>query len=399
MGMRIFGASNDTETSCLMNTHQVRAARLRGFLALDPGNTDIACDLADALFAGGDYSDAQTVLESIAGDGASAPGVRFRLARCALTTGAYDLAADEYAAMIAAGHDGIAVRHDLAFAQLCLQRPEDAMRTLESAIVDFGATPEIFILKSRVEAMLEQYEQAAASADAALALRPGDALALGVKSLALLDGNQLDAAAQSARDALQVDPDQHEALLVASTLCLWQQDLEPAQNFFERALDRHPNSGRALSGYGQLLMLRNELPRAGEVLEHATRAMSNHIGTWHALAWNQLLRGESDAAEASYRSAYDVDRNFGDTHGGLALVAALRGDYDEAEQSIKRALRLDPDAVTARYAQALVMEARGDLEGSEAAIARLLPSTGAFAAIPVREFAQRLKATLKTGSR
>lgn len=383
-----------------MTTNQEKAARLRSFLAHDPSNTDLACDLADALFVGGEYAEAQAVLESIAGDGAVAPGVRFRLARCALTTGTYERAADGYAAMIAAGHDGIAVRHDLAFAQLCMQRPEDAMRTLESAIGDFGATPELFILKSRVEAMLEQYEQAVVSADAALALRPGDALALGVKSLALLDGNEEpDAAAQAAREALQIDPDQHEALLVASTLCLWQQDLDPAQNFFERALERHPNSGRALSGYGQLLMLRNELPRAGEVLEHATRAMSNHIGTWHALAWNQLLRGEREAAEVSYRSAYDVDRNFGDTHGGLALVAALRGDYEEAEQSIKRALRLDPDAVTARYAQALVMEARGDAEGSEAAIAKLLPATGAFAALPVREFAQRLKNTLKTGSR
>ncbi|MFZ2754319.1 MAG: tetratricopeptide repeat protein [Lysobacteraceae bacterium] len=382
-----------------MNTHQVRAVRLRSFLAHDPGNTDLACDLADALFADGDYADAQTVLTSIPGDGASVPGVRFRLARYALTTGDYAHAADEYAAMIAAGHDGIAVRHDLAFAQLCLRQADDAMRTLESAIADFGATPELLILRSRVEAMLEQYPQAAASADAALALRPDDALALGVKSLALLDDNQLDAAAQTARDALQIDPDQHEALLVASTLCLWQQDLEPARDFFERALGRHPNSGRALSGYGQLLMLRNELPRAGEVLDHATRAMPNHIGTWHALAWNQLLRGEREAAEASYRSAYDVDRNFGDTHGGLALVAALRGDYEEAEQSIKRALRLDPDAVTARYAQALLMEARGDVDGSEAAIARLLPTTGAFAALPVREFAQRLKDTLKSGSR
>lgn len=382
-----------------MNTHQVRAARLRGFFAHDPGNADLACDLADALFADGDHAGARTALESIVGDGASAPGVRFRLARCALTTGAYDRAGDEYAAMIAAGHDGSAVRHDLAFAQLCMQKPDDAMRTIESAIADFGATPELWILKSRVEAMQERYEQAFTSADAALALRPGDALALGVKSLALLDGNQLDAAAQTARDALQIDPSQHEALLVASTLCLWQQDLQPAQEFFERALDRHPNSGRALSGYGQLLMLRNDLPRAGDVLERATRAMPNHIGTWHALAWNQLLRGERDAAEASYRGAYDVDRNFGDTHGGLALVAALRGDYENAEQSIKRALRLDPDAVTARYAQALVMEARGDVEGSDAEIARLLPGTGAFAGLPVREFAQRLKATLNSGSR
>jgi Tfp pilus assembly protein PilF len=382
-----------------MSTHQARSARLREFFAQDPHNPDLACDLADALFASGDVIDARSVLNSLPTEAATAPGVRFRLARCALATGEYADAAAIHASMLHEGLDGVALRHDLAFAQLCMQRPDEAMHTLVEAVEAFGPTPELLILKSRIALMQADFATAVASADEALAMRPGDPIAFGVKALAQFDGNEQDASAYTARAALEIDPDQHEALLVAATLCLWQQDVDTAQPMFERALARHPNSGRALSGYGQLLMLRNELPRAGEVLDHATRTMPSHIGTWHALAWCQLLMGRIDDAEASYRSAYEVDRNFGDTHGGLALIAALRGHHDEADMSIRRALRLDPNAATARYAQALLMEARGDAAGSEAQIAKLLPQAGIFASMPVSEFAHRLKSTLTSGNR
>jgi Flp pilus assembly protein TadD len=381
------------ETFSLIATYEARAVRLRQFFAQDPENQSLACDLADACFEAGDVIAAQRALESI-DQKLREPSVRFRIARCLLATGAYAHAETEYASLQAEGHDSAAVRHDLAFTLLCQHSTDKAMRTISSAIANFGPTPELLILKSRTEAVSGDFAQAAASADAALALRPDDAMALGVKALALLDGNELHRAGQVAREALALDSDQHEALLTASTLSLWGQDLDAAQVMFERALVRHHNSGRALSGYGQLLMLRNDLPRANEVLERAVQAMPNHIGTWHALAWCQLLRSDRDGAENSYRKAYEVDRNFGDTHGGLALVAALRGDYEAAEKSAKRAIRLDPDAITARYAQALVLEARGDTEGSEAAIAGILRGNGSLSALPVKEFARRLKSTL-----
>jgi Tfp pilus assembly protein PilF len=376
-----------------MATHQARAARLRDFFAQDPLNQHLACDLADAYFASGDVVDALKLVESFEPD-VREPALRFRFARCMIATGAYGRAANECRALVAEGHDGIGVRHDLAFAQLCMGTVQEALDTCASAVADFGTTSELLILKSRIEAMMGDYKRSAASADEALALQPDDAVAFGLKSLALLDDGDLQAAEDAARSALQRDSDQHEALLTMSSLRLWRLETDSAQLDFERALARHPNSGRALSGYGQLLMLRNEQAQAREVLEHAVRAMPQHIGTWHALAWCQLLSGDRAAAEHSYRSAYEIDRNFGDTHGGLALVAILRGDREEAEQSVKRALRLDPEATTARYAQALILEARGDTSGSEAMIEQVLRDRGAASAIPIREFAQRLKNTL-----
>lgn len=376
-----------------MTADMSSVARLRGHFEHDPENPDLACALVDAHWAVGDADGARALFASFSQSVSEAPGVRFRRARAALIGGEYAETEEILSAMVAGGEDGAAVRHDLAFAQLCMRRTDHAMATLESAIDRFGASPQLLVLRARIAAMRGEYALAASAAADALALDPEDATAFGVMALAQLDGAEEAAAEKAAQAALARDPAQHEALLVMSTLSLWRMQLDLAQAFLDRALAGHPGSGRALSGLGQWLMLRNDLPQARETLERAVIAMPDHIGTWHALAWACLLQGGIDDAERCYRRAYDIDRNFGDTHGGLALVAVLRGDLDEAEQASRRALRLDPDAQTARYAQALLLEARGDHAAYEARIAALLPDRQATG-MRVADFAQRLKAVL-----
>ena len=372
-------------------------ARLRGPFERDPQNPDLACAIADASWSIGDNDGARIVLESLSSPAADIAAVRFRLARCALIAGDYAAAADGYAVMLAASVDSAAVRHDLAFALLCLRRTDEAESMVMASIEKYGLSPEVLVLRARIESMRGGYTEAAASAAEAVILRPDDASAHGVMALALFDGGDTEAALRAVQTALTLDASQHEALLVASTVSLGRMDMDAAGRLFERALARHPNSGRALSGYGQLHMLRNELPDACRTLEQAVAAMPDHIGTWHALAWAYLLQGRIDDAERCYRSAYDIDRNFGDTHGGFALVAALRGHFEEADQAAKRALRLDPQAATARYARALVMESRGETAEAEAELADLLPAS-CFPGVPVAEFADRLKARLTGGA-
>jgi len=377
-----------------MDRMDVRVTRLRGYLSADPSNSDLACELADALLALGEYAECETTLNALPDAARATAGVQFRLARCAMACGRYDHAESLLRELGDAGHDSASVLHDLAFAQLCLCHTDRAAATLALAMARFPDVATLHVLASRVAMMQERYEEAAAHARDALAMDANDAQAAGVLALALLDGAHADAA-NAARQALQLDADQHEALLVAGTLSLWTQQLDDAEALFDRALVRHPNSGRALSGRGMTTMLRNDLPRAQQFLEHAVHTMPDHIGTWHALAWAQLLQGQRDAAEASYQSAYAIDRNFGDTHGGLALIAVMRGDYAAAEQGIQRALRLDPNAFTARYARSLLLEARGDSAGADTLMEQLLANSGVPQTVPVREFAQRLKQTLR----
>lgn len=372
----------------------VRLARLRAYLAVDPSNSDLACELADALLALGRHDEALSTLDRLPAEAAMSPGVRFRRMRLDLAGGRYGEAEALARALLDEGVDTPTLRHDLAFALLCQRRADEAERELAEAERRFGAQAALATLRARVAMMLERGADSVEYARQAVALDPDDVSAQGVLALALFDDSRFDEAGLVAASALARDADQHESLLVAGTLALWRQDVDAAQAAFERGLRRHANSGRALSGLGQALMLRNRLDDARPVLEHAVRAMPDHIGTWHALAWTQLLSGRRDDAETSYRQAYALDRNFGDTHGGLALIDALRGDYDNAEQGIKRALRLDPNAVTARYAQTLVLDARGQHDASQTLMGELLRAGPSAAPIPVSEFAARLKKTL-----
>lgn len=369
------------------------ATRLRGYLGNDPSNSDIACELVDIYLAEGRVSAARSVLEGLPPEAQSAVGVQARLGRLAMLRGDYAAAESVFETLAGTGHASEGVLHDLAFAQLCRREIDRADATVISAIGLHGMTPALGVLKARIAMMGGDTDVAVSALDAVLQANPDHAEAMGVKALALLDGDRMEDAAATASGCLKRYPRQHEALLVAGTLLLWSQRAEEAGQLFETALDVQPNSGRVLSGYGQALMLRNRLPDARRILDRAVQAMPDHIGTWHALAWTQLLEGDQAAAEGSYRSAYDLDRNFGDTHGGLALIAALRGQYDDAEQDIKRALRLDPNAVTAKYAQALVLEARGDEAGSDALMRELVQGTGS--PVPIREFNARLKTILR----
>lgn len=374
-----------------MNEVTERVARLRSYLAADPGNIQLACDLVDGQFAAGDFVDADASIAALPSAAQGAAGIRFRRARCALVLGRHAEASQLLEALIADGHENVALWHDLAFAQLCKRQTRAAAATIAAAQARFGTDAELALVSARVALMDGDFVQANAALDTALALAPEHATALGLRALVLLDSGESDAAMDVALACLARYPDQHEALLVAGTVALWRQDLANADRYYRHALARHPNSGRALSGRGQLLMLRNELPAAIAQLEHAVVAMPDHIGTWHALAWAQLLHGHLDAAETSYRQAYALDDNFADSHGGLALIDALKGRTQQAEQSVKRALRLNSQCVTALYAKTLLLSDSGRTEAADMLLSGLIGPINLPPTMNIHEFARNLR--------
>lgn len=338
--------------------------RLKSYLLSDPANDRLACDLLDALFASGQYQQANAVLEALPETALNEAGVRFRHARFNLVSGAYAEAETMLQQLASQGHQSAAIGHDIAFAQLCQRRTQQAGASIDATIERFGNSPELSILRARIALMERDYPRAQAALGQALALEPAHPVASGLQALGLLDAGETEAAERAAHACLSSNPDQHEALLTAGTVALWQRDVVAAQAHFQRALSRFPNSGRALSGYAQVLMLEGQLEQARPQLEHAVAAMPDHIGTWHALAWVQLLQGELAAADSSYRHAYDLDRNFAETHGGLAVVAMLDDRPAEGEQSMQRALKLDPKCINGRYARSLWLESRGEAEAA-----------------------------------
>ena len=370
--------------------------RLKEFLAQDPGNVELACELADRYFATGDFVAGRSVLEGLPKELQQQPGVQFRMARLDLTGGDYGRAEHRLRRLLEEGHDSPAIGHDLAFCLLCQRRLEEASDVVVGTLSRHEASPELRILQARVALMKPDHAQAEQALARALELDPDNATALGLRALGWLDAGQAAAALEAATACLSRYPDQHEALLAAGTLALWRADRPAAETFFSRALARFPNSGRALSGMGQVLMLEGRLDEARPVLEHAVATMPEHIGSWHALGWLQLLQGNLEAAAQSYRSACELDRNFAESHGGLAVVALLEGRQGDGLASMTRALKLDPHCISGRYAKTLWLESQGELEQSSALFAELmgegaLPGmTGTDAGVMARALKSRM---------
>ncbi len=367
-------------------------SRLKSYLAADPANALLVCDLTDAYISMAQYHEADQLIKTLDADVLNAPGVAFRCARISLILGRYEDSINVLKSLIEQGHDNVALWHDLAFSYLCLRNTTDATQAITEAVNRYGDNAELSIVAGRVALMDGNFELAHAELNKALSLAPEHPAAMGLQALAYLDSDQQDMAFDTATKCLSFYPEQHEALLVAGTISLWRQDIASAGDYFVRALDRHPNSGRARSGYGQVMMLLNRLPDAREQLHMAVIAMPDHIGTWHALAWTELLLGNIEAAEKSYQSGYDLDRNFADSHGGLALIHALKGRNEEAEQAIKRALRLNPQCVTAHYARTLLLADAGQFNEADSQLADLLHQTKLPMNVDVREFAKNLRA-------
>lgn len=364
--------------------------RLEAYYHQDSGNPSLACDYADALMAAGRYADAKTVLVALPPPANDEPRVRLRVARCALVAGELEETAQLLGGLEGSELDGPVLRHDLAFAQLALGKPDAASTTLAPALENPEAPPAVAILHARLLHWQGDYSGGLQTINVALQRAPDSAEAFGVKALILLDQGKLEAANLAAQAALQREKSQPDAAIVAGTLALWSQRLDVADAAFSRVLKTQPRSGRAWLGVGQVKMLRREYAAAHAALERAAAAMPEHIGTWHALAWCQLLSGDVDGAEASYDSALKIDRSFGETHGGLAIVYALRGDAVRAKQRIERARRLDAAGRSAVYAQSLLLLADGHDAEARKLIAPILAQSGMPTLDPL-EFLERLR--------
>ncbi|MEA9566676.1 tetratricopeptide repeat protein [Xanthomonas sp. WHRI 8932A] len=376
--------------------------KLSAYLAQDPANPELACQLCDALIETGQAARAELVIAALPADLLQLAGVQFRAARLDLLAGRY-AEAEARLRPLSERHPAPALDHDIAFAQLCQQNLDDAVRTLDTARARHGDSAEFAVLAARVALMRSDYAAADAALASALRLAPQHPTALGLSALCALDAGDMQRAAAQANHCLSLFPDQHEALLAAGALALYAQDGGVAAMHFERALERFPMSGRALSGLGQARMLQGALAPAKALLTQATQAMPDHIGTWHALGWLHLLDGERSAAEACYQRAYALDRNFAESHGGLAVVALLDGHHEEGEAHLRRALKLDPDSISGRYAQSLSLADRGEQVQSEAVFAALmrdgaLAGAQALGAQTPAEMAQRLRARLSSSN-
>jgi predicted O-linked N-acetylglucosamine transferase (SPINDLY family) len=189
---------------------------------------------------------------------------------------------------------------------------------------------------------LRRHEEALASFDRALALKPDDADLHNYRGNTLRELKRLEEALASLEQALAIKPDNVEALINRGITLQDLQRCEEALASLEQALAIKPDSVEALTNRGITLQ---DLQRCEEALASLERALAIKPDSVEALtnrgsALHKLRRFEE--ALACYEKALMIRPDFAEALQGRGIILQEFQRYEEALASFEKALAIKP---------------------------------------------------------
>ncbi len=234
------------------------------------------------------------------------------------------------------------IRADLGFAQLALNRPQEAISALNRAL---------------------QLNPALASAHQSL----GTAHKMLGRS---------DDAEAAYRKALELDPGFVAAHIDLGELMERNGRLPEARRSLEAALKLDPRSTRALALLGKTLLVLGDYPAALACYERMVAADPEGSQPQINLGLALRVSGNLEASREAFRRAIANQPGHAEAHAHLSDALLLCGLPAEAVMSARESLRLNSTSSEARISLATALAASGDLDGGAAELRNaLVPGT------------------------
>lgn len=338
--------------------HRQAIARFESYARSDPDNTHILVNLGDLYHRAGMLEQAtasyRKVLELEPAHGVA----RSRLAGVALSAHRFADAEHELRALLEAGADEPALRHNLGLALFYQERFDEALSCFEEAAASGTKLPRNLAYRAFCLHHLRQFDEARDCARQ-WAQQESSTEAHGYLSLLEMDHGDVEEARRRAAAVLAHEPDNPDAGVVVGTGLLEDQQMEQAVDLFRRILARDPGNPRIRLCLGMVHLYRQEFDPAIDAIGQAVKLMPNNGGARVTLGWAHLLKKDLGGAERVFAEAVERHRSFSEAHGGYAAVLALLGRRQEARQSLRRALGLDRACFGAVFAQSMLLEQSG----------------------------------------
>ncbi len=230
--------------------------------------------------------------------------------------------------------------------------------------------------------------QAVAWIGRSVAVRPDGAFAHADLAEAYAALRRTDLAAASARAALGLRPDSPEVLNNVGATLLKAGDLAGALDCLRAAIRLRPGWAMAHNNLGNALRTEGDLAAAIGHFREAVRLDPSAAEPRSNLARALLERGEPGEALGHAHEAVRLRPGFAEAHANLGGVLHALGRLDEAAASFREAVRLKPDLAPAHAGLGGVLDELGDGDGSIASLReslRLAPRhAGALARLATR---------------
>jgi tetratricopeptide (TPR) repeat protein len=288
--------------------------------------------------------------------------------------GDLDRASLLYEAALAADPSKHIAYHLLGMVELKRGNPARAVELIGRAIALRADIPAYHGGIAEAYWALHQVDQAVASCQEALRLKPEDWLIrcnLGIFHIIL---GQLDAAVALFREQIRLKPDFFEAHNLLGEALELQGESVAALESFKAAVRLDPTSADARGNLGKNLLDRGASREALYECLEARRLQPNSPDILVKLGNVFQFVGRLDEAEACFRRAIQLRPDHSGAYASLGVVQESLGDSEESLTSFRESVRLEPRqaSVLARLATRFKDQLA---EADEAAIERLLAST------------------------
>lgn len=359
------------QDSGVRSTGAEAIARYEAYLAADPDNTLLRLNLGDLHHRAGHFEPADACFTACLDDAAYRNVAQGHLGQLRLSQNRLEEAEALFRALIEAGDADPALQHNLGIALYGMRRWSEAQQAFEQARASGLSTGANL---RYIAYCLHQQDRTAEARDLAQAwldAKPNDE-AMGYLALLELDLGQRDAAQQRADATLQLNPDNVDATYVKSVALIERQDMDQAERLLTRVLEKQPQSFRALQGLGMVHYYRQRFDQAIHFLERALKVVPKQVGAIVTIGWAYLAKKDVVNAERAFRRAVAAEPNFGEAHGGLATSLALQRRVKEAADEITIARRLDRKSFGAVYAQSVLLAIQGQGQAAVNLVERAL---------------------------
>lgn len=195
---------------------------------------------------------------------------------------------------------------------------------------------------------LGQYEDALASSNRAVGIKPDYAEAWSDRSVILWYLQRFDEAIASCQKAIELDPTYARPWANLGRILRTLGQFEPALSAYEKALELQPDDAETWANRSVVLWYMQRFDTAVLSANQAININPRLFQGWYNRATALVALRRYSEALTAYDQALRLDQTNADAWAGLGLSLGHLNRYDEARIAIGRALELNPDQPTAK---------------------------------------------------
>ena len=254
-----------------------------------------------------------------------------RDAEWAERAGLRDRAVAAYRRVLALFPDVWEVHNNLANLLLELGRPAEALQSAQAAVALRPGDPLVQANVGRAFVKLDQPEQAVPHLRAALRIQPGMHQLRDMLAAALLDAGKFDEAGAVFREIEGLAVNDFAVLEMMAKFYMRARMGVDAERCLQRMLQLNPRHEPSYADLGLLYMDYVQFSKASEVARRGLELAPNSAVLWNTLANSQASIGHVEEALKSYRKVLELAPATAPSHSNLLLTMHYLAGMDPAE--------------------------------------------------------------------